>query len=219
VLATGLLWMGWIYISTHKKEIEIPQVFASIVNPYQVYINQLTSPNPAVLIRQMINNTALFFTIPGWSLVSFTEKTIDNNPIMDATVKSMGARVNVLYQWAEKNKVTVVLTPDGFHLVTALIPMNRLEPTVIYRLDKVIANLIDRLSYIIPGNPLNVGEFFDKGSYKEATVTIKFDAMSPTLLNVVGQQLKMLPLVLSKLTVVVSNGNLTGSIVLTALGN
>ena len=219
VLAIGLLWMGWTYISTHEKETVIPQAFLGIVNPYQVYISQLTSPNPAVLIRQMINNTALFFTIPGWSLDSFFEKTIDNNPIMDATVKSMGGRVNVLYQWAEKNKVTVVLTSDGFHLVAPLIPMNRLEPTVIYRLDKVIANLIDRLSYIIPGNPLDVGGFSDKGSYKEATATIKFNAISPTMLNLVGQQLKMLPLVLSKVTVVVSNGNLTGSIVLTALGN
>ncbi len=217
VLLVALLWMGWDYISTHKKTVLIPQAFVRIVNPYELYISKLTSPNPATLIHQLVNNTALFFTLPGWFLVSY--KTTDNNLVMDAAVRSRGARVDVLYKWAEKNNVKVELTTDGFHLKAALTPMNRLAPTFIYRLDGVIANLIDRLSYVIPGNPLDVGEFVNNGTYKEVVLTIKFNGVSPTLLNVIGQQLKMLPLILSKVNVAVTNGNLTGSIVLTALGN
>ncbi|MCE3237300.1 MAG: hypothetical protein K0R24_281 [Gammaproteobacteria bacterium] len=216
VLLVALLWMGWDYISTHKKTISMPQTFIKVINPYELYISKLTSPNPAMLIHQLVNNTALFFTLPGWFVGAFV---YDNNLGMDAIVKSRGARVDALYKWAEKNNVKVELTPDGFHLKLILTSMNRPEPNVIYRLDSVIANLIDRLSYIIPGNPLNVGEFVNNGTYKEAKLTIQFNAISPTLLNIIGQQLKMLPLILSKVNVVVTNGKLTGSIVLTALGN
>jgi hypothetical protein len=215
-LVVALFWMGWNYISGHKQTAVMPQAFVRIVNPYELYISKLTSPNPAMLIHQLVNNTTLFFTLPGWSLVSFI---YDNNLGIDAVVKSRGARVDALYKWAAKNNVKVELAPDGFRLKAILTPINRPAPTVIHRLDNVIANLIDRLSYVIPGNPLNVEQFVNNGTYKEAKLTIQFNAISPTLFNVIGQQLKMLPLVLSKVSVAVRNGNLTGSIVLTALGN
>jgi hypothetical protein len=218
-LVVGALWMGWVYLSTHKKEIAIPQVFVEAVNPYQAYINKLTSPNPATLIKQMVNNIGLFFTIPGWTPVSFTYKTLEGSSVLDAAVKSEGARTNALYNWAAKNRVNVVLAPDGFHLVALLTPEIRPAPDVIYRSDSVIANLIDRLSYILPGNSLAIGSSVDKGKYKEIEIAITFQAISPTTLNTVGQQFKALPLVLSKASGTVTNGSLSGSIVLTELGN
>lgn len=216
ILILFFLWMGWTYLSTHKKETIIPQVFVSVVSPYQVYMSKLASPNPATLIHHMVSDIALSLTIPGWYPDAFTYNSDKGFKI---SVKSLGARTNALYNWARKNNIKIELQTTGFYLTTALVAGNRLAPTVIYKLDDVIANLIDRLSYIIPGNPLVIGSYTDKGKYIETQLTIRFDDLSPTMLDAIGQQLKTLPLVLLSVDFTVLNGNLTGSIVLIALGN
>jgi len=216
ILIISLLWMGWTYISTHKKQIMIPQVFVNVVSPYQVYMNKLASPNPATEIHQIVNDIALSFTVPGWHPDAFT---YTSDKVIKASVKSLGARTNVLYNWAKQNNIKIELHSDGFYLTAALVVKDRLAPTAIYKLDDVIANLIDRLSYIIPGNPLVIGAYIDKGKYFETQLTISFDNLSPTMLNAIGQQLKTLPLILSSMNITVTNGNLSGSIVLIALGN
>lgn len=214
-LVAGLMWMGWQYVTVHKKEITIPEVFVNVVNPYQAYISALASPNPSAQITQAMNNIALFFTIPGW----YPDSVAFVSGAVQASVKSLGGRTNTLYEWAEKNNVKVELHSDGFYLVNTLASKNRPVPTVIYGLDNVVANLIDRLSYIIPGNPLVIGTYINKGRYFESQLTIRFQGLSPTMVSAVGQQLNTLPLVLSGMSVTVTNGNLSGSIVLTALGN
>lgn len=216
ILIIFFLWMGWTYISTHKKQIIIPQVFVSVVSPYQVYMSTLASPNPATVIHQVVNNIGLLFTIPGWYPDAFTYKSDKG---FKTSVKSLGARTSVLYNWAKKNNLKIELQTTGFYLTAALVVRDRPVPTVIYKLNDVIANLIDRLSYIIPGNPLVIGAYTDKGKYFETQLTISFDNLSPTMLNAIGQQLKTLPLVLSSIDATVSKGNLTGSIILIALGN
>ncbi len=218
LLVLGLVWMAWVYLKGHRKEITIPQAFVSVVNPYQVYMSKLSSPNPAAQIHEIVNDISLLFTIPGWYPHAFAYSAADNKGL-SALVTSSGARTNVLYDWANKNKVQVELRSDGFYLVMALASGNRPVPTTIYKLDHVIANLIDRLSYIVPGNPIGITTYLNQGRYLETQVTISFDNLSPTTLNVVGQQLKMLPLVLSKVALTATNGSLSGSIVLTALGN
>ncbi len=215
ILTVGFVWMVWTYLTTHKTEIRIPQVLVGVVNPYQVYMDELSSPNPAVQLHEIVRDTGLLFTVPGWYPNSFSY----DNKMFSASMKSLGGRTNVLYDWAAKSKLRVELHTDGFYLVAALVSENRPTPTEIYKLDRVIANLIDRLSYIIRGNPVVISTYQDKGKYFQAQVTINFNDLSPMLLDSVGQQLRMLPLILSKVDVTVTNGNLSGSIVLTALGN
>lgn len=218
VLVLALVWMAWIYLKQHRKEIVIPQAFVNVVTPYQGYMSKLNSPNPAAQIHEIVNDISLLFSIPGWDPRTFVYSAADNKGL-SALVTSLGARTNVLYDWANKNKVQVELRPTGFYLVVALVSKNRPVPTTIYKLDHVIANLIDRLSYIIPGNPVGITAYLNQGRYLETQVTISFENLSPNTLNVVGEQLKMLPLILSKVDLTATNGSLSGSIVLTALGN
>ncbi len=217
-LTLGLIWMGWMYIKTHQKEITLPQAFVNAVNPYQAYINKLTSPNPAAQIHVIVNDIALLFTIPGWYPATLSYSAADNKGYI-TSVKSMGGRTNLLYGWAAKNNIKVGIKPDGFYLTAALVSGNRPIPTTIYKLDHVVANLIDRLSFVLSGNPVAISAYSDQGKYIETQITISFTNISPTTLNIVGQELRMLPLVLSKVDMTVSNGSLSGSIVLTALGN
>lgn len=218
VAILAIIWMSWTYLKSHQKEIPISQVFVGVVSPYQVYMNKLSTPNPADQVHEIVNDIALLFTIPGWYPDSFTYIPEDNKGFI-ASVKSLGARTNLLYDWASKNNVKVKLRTDGFYLSGPLVSGNRVSPLSIYKLDNVIANLIDRLSYIIPGNPLVIGAFQNKGEYMETQITINFNLLSPTTLNAIGKQLKTLPLVLSRVEITVTNGSLSGSIVLTALGN
>lgn len=217
-LALGLVWMGWKFLQSNQTEITIPQVFVNAVSPYQAYINKLISPNPAAQIHEIVDDVTLLFTIPGWYPTAYSYIATNNKGFI-VTVKSLGARTNVLYSWASKNNIKVEIQPDGFYLNTTFTSENRPATTVIYKLDHVIANLIDRLSYVLPGNPVAINAYSNQGKYTETQIIISFSNISPTTLNVIGQELKLLPLVLLKVDMTVANGSLSGSMVLTALGN
>jgi hypothetical protein len=218
IVALGFLWMGWTFISLHKKE--LPRVLVGVVNPYQLYVNRLTSPNPASQIHKIVNYTSLLFTVPGWypDKISYDNNTGSSNKI-NASVKSRGGRTKLLFAWAKKNKFDVELSTAGFNLTAVLLAGDRLPPDEIHPLKEIIGNLIDKLSYVVPGNPIAIGTYMDKSKFTQAELTLSFSNLSPTTLNLVGQQLETLPLVLSKVDLTVTNGNLSGSIALTALGN
>lgn len=212
LLLIGLLWFGWKYISTEK---ELPISIVSVVNPYQVYLTQLTSPDPMIEIQKLSDNIMLFYTIPGWNVVSFTYGSGN----VRAAVKSAGARTVSLFAWAQKNQATVEVMPDGFYITRNINLINRPPPATIYELKYVIANLIDKLSYVLPGNNLTIGNSTNRGKYMETQLSIKFDNITPTTLNLLGEQLKRFPFVLSSVSGTVNDTSISGTMVLTALGS
>ena len=213
LVALGLVWMGWTYISTHKKE--LPTVLVRVVNPYQFYVDALTSPDPVQEMQQLFINIKQLYTIPGW----FPDGIEYNNGVLRVSVKSNGARTDMLYEWAKKNNAAIEILPDGFYLVISPRFFNRPVPMTINRLQNVIADIVDRLSYVLPGNPLKIGAFVDRKAFIETVLTINFNEIDPLLFALIGKQLKGLPLVLSNVSIKVTKGNLSGSISLEALGN
>lgn len=212
LLLIGLIWVAWNYISTKEQ---LPVSIVSVVNPYQIYLNQLTSPDPATEIQKLAENMMLFYTIPGWNIVNYSY----SGGQLTCSIKSAGARTNSLFTWAEHNKANVEVMPDGFYVSRKLTFINRPQPTTIYELKYIIASLIDRLSYILPGNNLTVGNSVNKGKYTEIQLTIKFDNITPTTLTLLGEQLKRYPFVLSNVSGTVNDTTISGTIVLTALGS
>jgi hypothetical protein len=81
-----------------------------------------------------------------------------------------------------------------------------------------VNGIIDSMSYIIPGNNLGVTDPVSKGKYSERVITITFSDITTTTLDLIGRQFKNMPLVLTKLSITISNGRLSGTIVLKALG-
>ena len=79
--------------------------------------------------------------------------------------------------------------------------------------------MIDSMSYVIPGNNLTIGTTIDRGKFDERQITISFNDVTPTTLNLIGQQLKNMPLVLTKVSIKIDGGNVSGTIILRALGN
>ncbi len=213
IVGLGLLWMAWTYISTHRKQ--IPTVFVSYVNPYQVYLDTLTSPDPLLEMHRIYDVVKALFAIPGW-----TPDTIEyNKGKYRALVKSSGSKTDLLFAWAKQNHADVDVRQDGFYLTWEFAGYNRPRPQTIYKLDEAIATLVDRLNEVMPGNHMTVTNPLDKKSYKDMNVTINFTNISPEIFDLIGLQLKNLPLVLNKVSIATDNGSLSGSIVLQALGD
>lgn len=213
IVIMGLLWMGWTYVETHKKS--LPIVISRTINPYQGYVNALMTPNPADEIYKLTQNISLLLTMPGW----YPDSIKYSNGSMSAAVLSHGARTKVLLKWANQNHVQVNVSSSGFYLTLAWPVYNRAPPSQVYSIKEVIAALIDRLSFVIPGNNLKVGKFADKGKYTEVELTINFDNVSPTTFNLIGQQLRRLPLTLSDASFKFNAGYLSGSMVFRAFGD
>lgn len=213
IIALGLMAMAYTFVTTHKKE--LPQVIIGAVNPYQVYMDTLTSPSPSEQLYRFDRSIALLLTVPGWYLDSITY----SNGKVTAGMKSLGARTKVLFDWANRNRASVEVLPTGFFVTLTFMQLNRLPPREIYAIKEVLGELIDRLSYVLPGNNLTLTPGVDKGKYTEVNMTLTVTDVSIDTLDLIGQQLKTLPLVLSKINVTYNNGYISGTINLKALGN
>lgn len=209
----GLLWMAWSYLSTHRKQ--LPQVVIRATNPYQLYLTTMTAPDPAEQVEWISRLLWKFTTIPGWTIdsIDFT------NGLLRASVKSLGARTNILYDWADQNGAKVEVGQTGFFITITTQFEVRQPPTTISLLNDVVSKMIDSMSYVIPGNNLTIGTTIDRGKFGERQITISFNDVTPTTLNLIGQQLKNMPLVLTKVSIKIDGGNVSGTIILRALGN
>src|SRR5579872_4086510 len=209
----ALIWIGFMYLSTHKKQ--LPVAFITAIDPYQGYINEMTSPSPRSEIESVTSQVARLYTIPGW----FPEKVDYSSGIMRVNIKSSGTKMNVLFKWIEANNATLLIASDGVYLTLPVRINNRTEVKTITSLQQVIAEVIDRIAVVSPGNNLVLAPMMDRGRFMETQLTINFSDLSLEMLDLLAEQLKELPLVLVKLNMSISNGTLSGSLVLKALGN
>jgi len=214
-VVVGLAWMGYSYITLHKKTISQIQVLTPFQNPYAEFNNELTSPSPDSEIPRIIGGINNLLTLPGWTATDMNYK----EGKMTINISSLGANTEGLFKWAQRYNVTVKLMPAGFSLIMPLASSpKRPVPKQIYVLDRVIASLVDRLAPVLPGNVLQISAYKDKGNYKETTLTINFTEVAPEVVIMVAEQLKGLPLVLTAMTIKMNHG-LTGTINLKALGS
>ncbi len=209
----GLIWTGFTYFTMHREE--IPVAFVSAVNPLQLYISSMTSPAPANEIREIAESIRKLYAIPGW----YPTEAMYNGGIIRVNVKSSGIKTSMLYQWARDNNAVVEILPDGIYLTLNAASAPRTPPTDISSLQSVIATILDRLSTVVPGNNLTLGPTFDKGKFSEAPISIVFSSLTLNTFLLMGEQLRGLPLVLSKVSITINNGLLSGTIFLKALGN
>lgn len=214
LVAAGILWILYSYMTTPSEEIEQPVVIQT--SPYQAYNNALSTPAPDQEINLIVNKLTQFFTIPGWYVVS---ATYANNTI-NAIVQSIGTKINELQVWANHNNIKLSIQSDGIHLLATIAADKRVTPTRIYPLEQVVARVIDNVALVYPGNNIDLGKFENKGVYKTTLLTIKYQNISPMVLNLIAQNLQDLPLVLEKATFSIdATFKIKGSLNLQVLGN
>lgn len=212
VVLIGIIWAGWGMLRTHK--VELPPSLIGVVNPYQVYVSSLSTPSPDKQIQVIVDQIVQLLSMPGWFADSITYK----NGLSQASVKSNGGRTDALLAWANNNNANVEIQATGIFINLNSTLNNRPPPTTINKIRDVLASLIDRLSYVIPGNPIKIGTSENQGQYLQTSLSIEFSDISLTTLALIGKQFKGLPLVLSSAMITMNNGFVSGSIALTVLG-
>lgn len=212
IIVVILLWIAWSYLTSQEQV--VPE-FITPSNPYASFNAALLSPAPDQEMKLFVEQLELLFTMPGWIPVKIDYA--EGN--LSVSVQSTGSKTQELFDWANNNNLTTNIKSEGIFLTTTLKSPNRPMPIKIYPLKEVIGSFVDKLSDVYPGNNIELGAFVNKGVYTEVIITVKFNEITPIVLALISKQLTDLPFVLSKVSLTVSNGNLTGTIHIKALGN
>jgi hypothetical protein len=216
LVALGILYMGYSFITSSKQ---LPEVFTIVaVNPYQPFIDQLSTPDPAREIRSVIGVIQLLYTIPGWKPEKFTYDS-GFPASVHASVSSLGGNLQLLLDWGYKNNAHIDILPAG-NVVTIVIPTaKRPQPDLIYSLQAVVVTMKDRLNYILPPGSVQISGMTDKKPFKDGMITVDFSDVTPFILDMIAQYIQGLPLVTLKFSGTLTDETLTGSITFRALGN
>jgi hypothetical protein len=216
VVVVGLGYMAYDYISTHQKE--LPTTFVAAADPYQSYKDQLTSPSPAKQLHGLVEAIDILYTIPGWqpAALDYTPGTPGK---LRVSVISDGGTTAGLLAWANRHNVLVDILPDGEYLNMVIVASKRDTPASINPMQNILSTMIDRMKLVIPESPLQISPIADKKDFLEATLTITLPEVAPLTLEIIGRYIDGLPLVLTKFSIHLQDGSITGSIMLKALGN
>jgi hypothetical protein len=211
-----LIGLGWWFLASiiGKKEQVLPAQKPK-VDPYATYYQGLASPAPDQVITQIFERLNLLATLPGW--IFTTAEYVGKE--LTVAVKSQGSSMETLQAWAQQTKTSVQIKQNGVYLNFPVNAPARPRPKSIYPLQSVLSRLIDRLAVVNPGNNLQMSNFDSKVAYTVVAITVKFDRISPTIFELLGEQFKDLPLVLQKVSVKTQNGSLSGTIIIQALGS
>lgn len=208
----GLLWMIYSYYSTKKP---VVQPVAVKANPYQGYLTALESPAPDQEISTFIETLKLFATLPGW----IPKQMNYANNSLTVSVISSGSKIENLYGWAKQNNAKIILRPEGIYINMMFSVPKRPIPTKIYGATDVVAAITDHLMNIYPGNHIKLDDFASKGVYTQIPLTITVTDVTPMIVDMIGKQLKDLPVVLQSINLTYDGGKLNGTILLETLGS
>lgn len=213
ILAVGVAWFGWNYYQSTKQEAVVPQ---QQINPYIQYNKLLTSPSPEQEIAAVVDKLQIIAQMPGW--VSSDIKYIHGAII--TKVKTTGGSLADLFAWAQNNNANLKIEKAGITLSMGVPVSNRPTPTKIYSTPLVIGAVFDRITSVYPDRFIQIGDTAVKGVYKDVLITIRFTNIGPVVLDLMGQQLAGLPIVLHDITLTMDTSlNLNGSITFEALGS
>ncbi len=209
-----LIGVGYFFYTTVLKPPPPPPPV--VVNPYQGFNDTLNSPAPDEEVTQFVQGANTLLTIPGWILLRMDYSSGN----ITSQAASAGGKVEDLFAWAKANNVTVGVTSDGVTLnMSVPVPNKRGFPKKIYPLDQVVAQYIDLLAQVYPGNNIKLDSKVSSGQYSLEPITVNLTDVSPDTVMLIGQQLQGLPMVLSGISVAVTNGSLSGTMTLNALGS
>lgn len=212
VVGIGVAWM--IYSSLQAPEQK--QVVTTVAqNPYQEYITQMYAPLAEDEIDQFNKELKALLVIPAWQMNSIDE----TNGTLTAMVSSNGGNIEGLYVWAKNNGFVCSLTSSGYQL-TATLDLTKIDRSnTITNLEEVLANFMDKMGIVNPGNTVTIADMKDNHVFKVAKVNVNLDQFAPLYIGLVAKQFKGLPLIVQDIKGTMNNGIFTGTISLTALGN
>ncbi|OGT38242.1 MAG: hypothetical protein A3F12_07270 [Gammaproteobacteria bacterium RIFCSPHIGHO2_12_FULL_38_14] len=214
IVIIALIWLAWSYFSKTKevvRQIVIPTFQA---DPYAEFYADLTTPAPDQEIGLILSKLNVFSTMPGW-IVNSVEYS---HSVITVNVTSFGSSIKALSYWATQHGATINIQPAGIFVEMRFSLPNRPHPAKIYNLQEVLTRFVDNIGLVYPGNNLKLDTIVKKQSYLTMKITITLTDTSPVILALIAEQIKDLPLTITKISFAVSNDGLSGTIILEALG-
>jgi hypothetical protein len=195
IASVVLAYTAYDYIITHKKE--LPATFVAAANPYQAYLDQLTSPDPAKVLHELSRVIDQLFSIPGWQPTAL-DLSVGTPGKLRVQVLSTGGSTETLLAWANRHDAKVEIMPDGLYINFIVLASRRDAPTSITSMQNILSAMLDRMTIIMPDNPIKIGPIADKKDYLDTNVTLTLNEVSTFTLDIIGRYIQGLPLVLVK---------------------
>ena len=206
VIAIGL--SAWWY--THKVEEAPPAV--TLLAQYQA---ALQTPAPDQQLQALAEKITLLYNIPGW-LATHIEFS---GGVAKVQLHSLGGSVANLLAFANTQQLNISITQGGTYLNLSVPAAIRFNQTTPNKTESILAKIVDRMMHIIPTKSVQIVAVNNFGIYKETQLMININHIAPDVLLLISQQLSELPINLVKGTFDLNNGLLSGTILLTVLGN
>ncbi len=210
-----IFWTGWAKLTNTNSV--LPKIIISVVDPYTLFLNTLSTPAPDKSIRQLVDYIERVSEAPGWSMktISFNKRNGFKSYLL-----SSGNNISNLKKWAYQQHISVDIDNKG---VSANIPntvKNRAKPNKIFKLQNVLGNIVDRTNSILPGNAILLQPIVSYSQYKEISFSITIEDVTPTLLLLLAEQFTQMPVAFDGAELTVNDsGFISGTLTLTALGN
>lgn len=208
-----LLSAAWLWFSSPSAPVAVTQ--QKTVDLFQQYAQALTTPDPAVQLREFAQQLAVVYSIPGWTPTN----VVYNGSNAQFELHSLGGSISSLLQWGSDHHLKIMLSSNGAQLLLSLTSDVRSAPQIIINSQQTIATLVDRMMRIVPSKSVQIGNVTPHGIYNETSATITLTSVSPDVLSLIGQALSGLPVNVTGGTLSVNNGFLSGNFQLTLLGN
>lgn len=220
IIGLAFLGLGYFaYTTFFETEVQqapvAPKQAEQVVDPFQFYYDTMASPPPDEEVKQFMDMYKLFLTIPGW----MPQEVIYTNKVGTAKVTTKGADVSDLMRWADINNMKVQFEPSGITVDKNIFLPNRPKTTDFVDITTTLANLIDRIHAVYPGNVINFAQNVSNGRTKTTVATIELTNISPMVITMIGDQLAGLPVKILKISVKVSNNLTSSTIILQVVGS
>jgi hypothetical protein len=189
---------------------------AKAENPYAPYNTALQSVAPEQQMNNLVLKLQQLYLAPGWCVSHLQLK----GGRYQAQMTAQGGNLELLSQWSQRNHYEFSVLPTGPLLTATSDLPSRSNPSHVIDLQTTVMRVVDRVNLILRSEQsVHVGATQHYGRAKQAQLNVEVTNISPGLLDLVGQELKQLPVVLSNVDITVSNGFISGTIQLSVWGS
>lgn len=207
-----LLFFSWWLLSPSKPRSPSTEPVRkhAVSTSYASYENAMHSEAPDEQIHALATKVEQLYLVPGWRLRSMHF----NGKHYEIIMKPDGGDLSLLSQWANQYGYHFEMTPGGAQLGLDAHVVTRFRAPIepIQNLQPILLHLIDRINLILRQPSVDVSSQTLHGKAKQTHLVIRMNDISPDLLDLLGQELKGLPVTLSQVRLEIESGFIRGTI-------
>ncbi len=212
VIIIIFVYYEWIKEEAVVEPVVTPTVTAPKISPFK---QALATPAPSKILQEFLVTLNLAMVAPGWEPVSMSFKS--NQYVY--RLSSIGGTLTTLRDWALAQNLTIKFIQGGVNLsipskIEDRVPRQQPESE-----QALVAELIDHLDTLLAGKQVALGNTRQLENIKETKLTINLRQISPNVVNLIGRRLQGLPVKLDSMQISIAQGVLSGTIVITVVGN